>query len=230
MHERPLAAISDDELLRRLRELLHQSHRVGADLVAHIGVDERHLYAREAMPSMFAYCTEVLHLTEAEAYLRITAARAAREHPSLLVLLADGRLHLSGIAKLERLEARRFAKTKSTRKAPSNTDIARVSRLVPAAVRRVVYERDKGQCRYVDRRGRRCPERHRLEYHHRRPYALGGDPSSDNICLLCRAHNQYMARHDYGPKAMSRNRRSEKRAPSVLLWTEGSLVSGPEDS
>ena len=49
---------------------------------------------------MFAYCTEVLHLSEAEAYLRITVARAAREHPMLLILLGDGRLHLTGIAKL----------------------------------------------------------------------------------------------------------------------------------
>ena len=49
---------------------------------------------------MFAYCTEVLHLSEAEAYLRIAAARAAREHPLLLTLLADGRLHLTAIAKL----------------------------------------------------------------------------------------------------------------------------------
>ena len=35
-----------------------------------------------------------------KAYLRITAARASREHPELLTMLADGRLHLSGIAKL----------------------------------------------------------------------------------------------------------------------------------
>ena len=69
--------------------------------MAHIGeVDGRRLYAREASPSMFAYCTEVLHLSEAEAYLRITAARAAREHPMLLDMLVDGRLHLSGIARL----------------------------------------------------------------------------------------------------------------------------------
>ena len=72
-------AISDDELLRRLTDLLRQSRRVEADLVAHIGeVDERRLYAREAAPSMFAYCTEVLHLSEAEAYLRIAVARASR--------------------------------------------------------------------------------------------------------------------------------------------------------
>ena len=49
---------------------------------------------------MFAYCTEVLHLSEAEAYLRIAAARASREHPVLLTMLADGRLHLTAIAKL----------------------------------------------------------------------------------------------------------------------------------
>jgi hypothetical protein len=49
---------------------------------------------------MFAYCTEVLHLSEAEAYLRIAAARAARAHPPLLTMLRDGRLHLTGIAKL----------------------------------------------------------------------------------------------------------------------------------
>ena len=49
---------------------------------------------------MFSYCTEVLHLSEAEAYLRIAAARASREHPLLLTMLADGRLHLTAIAKL----------------------------------------------------------------------------------------------------------------------------------
>jgi len=90
----------DDELLRRLADLMRQSRRE-SELVAHIGeVDERRLYAREASPSMFAYCTEVLHLSEAEAYLRIAPARASRQHPMLLTMLADGRLHLTGIAKL----------------------------------------------------------------------------------------------------------------------------------
>jgi hypothetical protein len=100
-HAPVLKSLSDDELLRRLADLLRQSRRVEADLVAHIGeVDSRRLYAREAAPSMFAYCTERLHLSEAEAYLRITVARAARQHAALLDMLRDGRLHLSGIAKL----------------------------------------------------------------------------------------------------------------------------------
>jgi hypothetical protein len=49
---------------------------------------------------MFTYCTEVLHLSESEAYLRIAAARASRRHPILLTMQGDGRLHLSGIGKL----------------------------------------------------------------------------------------------------------------------------------
>src|SRR5512143_2895832 len=95
---RPLAGISDDDLLRRLTEILSQSRRIETDLVAHIAeADGRRLYAREAFPSMFAYCTKALHLSEAEAYLRIAAARASREHPTVLGMLGDGRLHLSGI-------------------------------------------------------------------------------------------------------------------------------------
>jgi hypothetical protein len=98
---RPLAALSDDDLLRRLAEILTDSRRVEKDLVAHIAeVDGRRLYAREAFPSMFAYCTEALHLSESEAYLRIAVARASRQHPMILPLLGDGRLHLSGIALL----------------------------------------------------------------------------------------------------------------------------------
>ena len=88
-YEHSFATLSDDELLRRLTELLSVSRRAEADLVAHIGeVDARRLYAREASPSMFAYCIEVLHLSEAEAYLRITAARAGRQHPLILDMLA----------------------------------------------------------------------------------------------------------------------------------------------
>ena len=98
---RTLQALPDDELLRRIERLVAQSRGVEADLLAHIGeADERKLYARQAFPSMFAYCTQALHLSEAEAFRRITVARAARRHPALLTALAVGRVHLSGLALL----------------------------------------------------------------------------------------------------------------------------------
>ena len=93
-----LSQLSDDELLVCLSSVLKDSRRGESVLVAHIAeVDARRLYAREASPSMHKYCTDVLHLSESEAYFRITAARASRRHPVLLTMLEDGRLHLSGI-------------------------------------------------------------------------------------------------------------------------------------
>jgi hypothetical protein len=354
-------------LLRRLGELVSQSRRVEADLVAHVGeVDERKLYARQAFSLMFAYCTQALHLSEAEAYRRITVARAARRHGVLLAMLRDGRLHLSGMAllvpllteanreallerathltkrqieelvaevsprpdvpsvvrrlpskprvpapgglpsidagvlsapelvpgrvdakpsgagsplvtraaqpvappaaipsqplapsrpvveplspgrykvqftasaelrekierltalmraqvpdgdlatileqavteKLERLEARRFAKTATPRKSLADADTSPVSRRIPAAVRRAVSERDGNCCRFVDEQGRRCSERHRLEFHHGHPFGMGGDHSPSNIRLLCSTHNRYLAELDYGPGAVARH-------------------------
>ena len=97
-----ISTLSDDELRCRLSELLKNSRRVESELVAHIGeVDQRRLYARRAS-SMFTFCTDVLNLSEHEAYLRIEVARVSREHPVLLKMLADGSLHLSGIALLRR--------------------------------------------------------------------------------------------------------------------------------
>ncbi len=49
---------------------------------------------------MHVYATSRLYLSDAEAYLRITAARLSRRFPMVLAMLADGRLHLSAIAKL----------------------------------------------------------------------------------------------------------------------------------
>jgi hypothetical protein len=382
-----LHAIPDDELLRRLAELVSQSRRVEADLVAHIGeVDERRLFARQAFPSMFVYCTQALHLSEAEAYRRITVARAARTHAGLLAMLRDGRLHLSGMAHLvplltpqnrdsilerathrskreieelvaelrprpdtpsgmrklpekrrgpvtqgapatvtaestvapapspraglfpgtvgvvapsrvdtapaghgasagvrpeaslalplparprpavveplaparykvqftasaelhdklerlqalvrsqvrdgdlgaiielavtqtlERLEARRFAKAAAPRKTLPETDTAPATRHIPAAVRRAVRKRDQDRCRFVDKQGRRCSERHRLEFHHRHPFAMGGDHSLDNISLMCAAHNRFLAEHDYGQAAIRRRPRNEKAPPGT---------------
>ncbi len=70
------------------------------------------------------------------------------------------------------------------------------SRAIPAAVRRQVWERDRGCCSYVDRAsGRRCGSRHLLEIDHVVPYALGGSAEPDNLRLLCAAHHRYRHRH-----------------------------------
>ncbi len=74
--------------------------------------------------------------------------------------------------KLERLEAKRYGKTKSPRKSLDNTDTSPTSRHIPAAVKRVVHARDQGRCTYVDENGRRCTESEQLEIHHNKPFGL----------------------------------------------------------
>jgi hypothetical protein len=64
-------------------------------------------------------------------------------------------------------------------------------RYIPAEVARAVFLRDFGRCAFVSKDGHRCGERAFLEFHHVRPYCVGGPPTVGNIELRCRRHNQY---------------------------------------
>ena len=60
-------------------------------------IDRRRLYLGEGCASMFAYCTQVLHLSEGSAYNRIEAARAAREYPVILELFEQSAITLTAV-------------------------------------------------------------------------------------------------------------------------------------
>ncbi|CAN5806277.1 hypothetical protein BH18ACI5_BH18ACI5_07770 [soil metagenome] len=60
-------------------------------------IDSRRLYLGEGCASMFAYCTQVLHLAEGAAYNRIEAARAARDYPLILDLFATSAMTLTAV-------------------------------------------------------------------------------------------------------------------------------------
>jgi hypothetical protein len=120
--------------------------------------------------------------------------------------------------KLERLESKRFGLTKSPRKTLEQTHTAPSSRYLPAPVRRIVRQRDGNQCTFIHPSGSRCSERRGLEFHHREPYGRGGDHSPDNVCVMCREHNAYLAEVEYGKKRMERYRRRPDRV------SEGSPV------
>jgi len=93
------------------------------------------------------------------------------------------------------------------------------SRHIPAAVRRQVWARDDGRCAFIGPAGR-CTERHFIEFHHVSPYAVGGEPTVDNIELRCRAHNVHEAAKYFG-----------NRLPLLVRevrqwWTSDSTSSG----
>lgn len=71
------------------------------------------------------------------------------------------------------------------------------SRQIPAAVKRIVWERDGGRCTFTGANGR-CSETGFLEYHHVVPFAAGGESTARNVELRCRAHNQYEAERYFG--------------------------------
>ena len=157
--------------------------------------------------------------------VRFTASAELREKLERLQALmrssvADGDLgRIIDIAiteKLERVEARRFAKTPKPRKSLAETDTRPSSRYIPAAVRRAVYERDGGRCTFRDENGRRCSRRDDVEYHHKHGFARGGQHSPANVTLLCRPHNSYLAELDYGKEVMARFRRSASGGAAPL--------------
>ena len=101
MSTSPLGRMSNSELLLALNKLVASSRNVVADLLAHLAeVDARDLYLAESCSSMFHYCTEVLHFSEATAFHRIHVARAARRFPILLEHVRQGRIHLAGLSLL----------------------------------------------------------------------------------------------------------------------------------
>ena len=134
--------------------------------------------------------------------VRFTASAELHEKLERLSALMPGVdlasvIEVAVTEKLERLEARRFGKTKKPRKTIEQADTSPGSRYISAPVKRIVYERDGGRCTFT-RDGRRCTAREGLEYHHDDPYGLGGDRSPDNVRLLCSTHNALMAERDFG--------------------------------
>jgi HNH endonuclease len=96
---------------------------------------------------------------------------------------------------LAELEKKKLARTDRPRQV---ADPKSGSRHVPAAVKREVWKRDGGRCTFVGTGGR-CSERGWLEFHHVIPFAEGGETTSANLQLRCRAHNAYEAETHFGP-------------------------------
>jgi hypothetical protein len=108
--------------------------------------------------------------------------------------------------------------------APNGVHPRRRGRHIPAAVRRTVYERDGNCYTYVDSTGTRCGETHRLEFHHLKPFATGGEHSAANLTLRCGAHNALAAEEDFGRELILKKRSS--RSHDAFGKARGLLPDG----
>src|SRR4051812_14600637 len=90
--------LGDVELIARLHGLVQRDRALTALLLLHLGeVEARGLYRERALSSMFEYAVEALHMSPDEAYVRLRAAKVARDFPLVLRMLERNELHLSAI-------------------------------------------------------------------------------------------------------------------------------------
>jgi hypothetical protein len=75
---------------------------------------------------------------------------------------------------------------------------------ISRAVRREVFARDGERCTYVSEEGRRCEAKAFAELDHIEPRARGGSAESDNLRVLCRAHNRLEAERAFGKEHVAR--------------------------
>ena len=92
------ASLTDQQLLAEVKTLAAREREATASLIASLAeLDARRLYLGEGFPSLFAYCTQSLHLSEHAAYNRIETARAAGKWPLVVQLIADGSVTLTAV-------------------------------------------------------------------------------------------------------------------------------------
>jgi 5-methylcytosine-specific restriction endonuclease McrA len=135
----------------------------------------------------------LLRLTiDASTHAKLERARDLLRHavpngdPALII----GRALTVLVEQLEKRKAGHLSCPDGARTRSSATRSRR--RHVRAAVKRVVWTRDKGRCAFVGPHGR-CSETGFLEYHHVVPFSAGGATDAANLELRCRAHNAYEA-------------------------------------
>jgi hypothetical protein len=93
-----LHRLSDDDLVAELKHLAARERADASALVARFAeLDTRDIQLRQGYGSLFAYCRDVLSLSEHEAYNRIEVARAARRFPVILEMLAEGAVSLTSV-------------------------------------------------------------------------------------------------------------------------------------
>jgi hypothetical protein len=146
----------------------------------------------------------------AEVYEKIERARQLLSH-----VLPSGDLGELFERALDALVEQETRKRFGAGKAGKARALKPGSRHVPVAIERAVWERDGSQCTFVDSEGRRCVERRFLTLEHRAPFALGGPPTLENLCLLCRAHNLQSARRVFGAAYIEQKVRERAAACSV---------------
>jgi len=93
--------LSNTSLRQAMSQVAAAERHSCAVAIAHIAEYEaRGLHLDDGYPTMQIYCVEVLGYSEDAAWRRVKAAETSRKFPTILPMLADGRLHLTAVTML----------------------------------------------------------------------------------------------------------------------------------
>lgn len=99
-----LKKLSDRELLARTQEVASREREITLELMHHLReVDRRDLFVELGYPSLYEYTVKELKISQGAAYRRVQTMRLLNELPLTEEKLADGRLTISTVSKVQSL-------------------------------------------------------------------------------------------------------------------------------
>ena len=106
-----LDALSNDALWQSTLSANATRRRAVARLLVHLAlIEERRLHLVRGYSSLYDLCVRCLRMSEGQAHRSVSGAHAAKSFPLALEMIADGRLHLTGLSLIaKRLTAENHA-------------------------------------------------------------------------------------------------------------------------
>lgn len=97
-----LRKLSDKDLLAQTETLVQKERDVLTEILRHLNeIQRRRLYSDLGLPSLFAYCTQVLKYSESQTQRRIDAMRLIQEIPEVEEKISSGEISLTNLAQAQ---------------------------------------------------------------------------------------------------------------------------------
>ena len=220
----PERALRVEDKLEVLAKLEDKSAREGERIL--LSMTPPSVLPRERERIVSPEHTEVKFLIDQKLKSKLDEVRSLLGPKGSSMTLAELMLEMASLSS-ERLQEKRFGKqrtilarrqnetepsdvrTNGSESEIANSDVgvdrprstkggARRTRYVSRAVKHAIWARAGGKCSA-------CGSRHRLQFDHVQPHALGGDASVGNIQLLCASCNIRRGVKTFGPAALQRS-------------------------
>ncbi|MBS1983318.1 MAG: HNH endonuclease [Bdellovibrionales bacterium] len=195
----PEMVLSKEQKTELLAQMEDKSTREGQKVI--LSICPPSVLPRERERMVSAEHTEVKFLIDQQLRESLEQVRSLLGPRGAALSLAELVAEMARLS-TERLSEKRFGKApvKAELKAPSpkpGAGVIKRTRYISKAVKHRVWRAAGGKCTA-------CGSKHRLQFDHVQPFALGGTSSPENIQLLCGSCNLRRGIQSFGPRVMRR--------------------------